>query len=115
MVHPVHREVQQDENGLVGKQFINMEEESMERVLQDRPDDIADEEAQHRFNKGVDRGVKHCVHGKRGVGEEGWESCRPLDQGTEEEVPGDREPEDRYDVPLGPCEHLKCWLASHGG
>jgi hypothetical protein len=45
MVHAVHRKVHQNGEGVVRQQVIDVEEEAVERVLEDRPDDVAGEEA----------------------------------------------------------------------
>jgi hypothetical protein len=41
----VHGKVQQDGGGVVGQDVVDVEEEAVEGVLEDRPDDVTSEEA----------------------------------------------------------------------
>lgn len=56
MMNAVQQEMQHKERRLIRQQFIDVEEEPMEKVFQHGPDNIAGEEAEKGFRK--------CIRGK---------------------------------------------------
>lgn len=53
MMHAMHQEVQKDSDRMVGEIVVDVEQEPVQGVLQDRPDDVPGEEAQHGLGYGV--------------------------------------------------------------
>jgi len=102
-----------------------MEEESVEGVFEDRPDDVSGEKASHGRQEG---GLRRGGEVRRGPCEERSGGHRTvllacfdrtsndslpvieLLQREGEEESGDRTPEERYDIPLRTCErlHISC-------
>ena len=105
--------------------MVDMEEESVEGVFEDRPDDVSGEKASHgRQEGGLRRGgeVRRRPCEERSGGDRAVllacfdrtsnDSLPVIEllQREGEEESGDRTPEERYDIPLRTCErlHISC-------
>ena len=113
VVHAVREEVKHEECGLVWKESVNVEQESVEGVFEDSPNDVADKETKQRLCERGPRDVEEGVEGECG-GSGIWEGgpgvgwcVGELKDGKEEEKGGDGEPEDGYDVPRRAREHFQ--------
>ena len=69
MVNPVQQEMERQEHGLVGEVVVDVEQEAVERVLEDGPYDVADEEARAGLDVGVGR------EGEEGGERQVWIRC----------------------------------------
>lgn len=69
-MHAMGQEMQQDEHGLIGEVVVEVEEEAVEGVLEDGPDEVAEEEACEGLGPGVERDGGEGGEGERGVGGE---------------------------------------------
>ena len=107
MMDAVHQEVEGKERGRVGKVEVNMEEEPVEGIFQERPDNVAKEEASSRLREGGQREGQEVCEGEAGLTPEGRKGPRELEHGAKEEVRGDGAPEHRYDIPRRPGEDLQ--------
>ena len=56
MVHPMQQKVCSEKDGLVRQIVINMEKEAVQAVLENRPNDVTEEETQHRLHICISRG-----------------------------------------------------------
>ena len=105
---PMQKEVQQNRNGMVGKEIINVEQEAMEHIFQNRPDEVSKEDARSGFceclggdarEDGCRVWIERCVDKVR-------EGMRETDERANEEVRGNWEPDERYDEPFCAREDL---------
>lgn len=58
MMNTMKQEVESQENRVVRQEVVNVEEETMHPILQYRPNEVAQEETEQRFNE--------CVHRHKG-------------------------------------------------
>lgn len=95
---------------MIGKEIIDVEEEAMEYVFQQRPDEVAEKETCGRLGErgGGTREGKQDNERSQGVGGERWKwsGYIELSKRSQVEVPSDRKPDDRYDIPRRACEYL---------
>jgi hypothetical protein len=99
--------MEHEENRPVRKNLINVEQESVEKIFQQRPDEISKKETWKNFRPRFKRDIGKVRQGKQRILEEVGEWTRELEKRTEEEVCGNRGPEQGHDVPLCPCAHLR--------
>lgn len=108
MMYAVQQEMECQEGTLVRKIVIHMEQESMQGVFENCPNQITREETKHGFGKcrARDR-TKELEWCKRVLGES-RQSRRDgeLHQRTDEKICGDREPESGHHIPNSPGKHL---------
>ena len=79
----------------------------MKGVLQECPDEVAEQEANPRLQERGQRKSWEVCQGEAGFAPEGRKGSSELEHGAEEEIRGDGAPEDRYDIPRGPGEDLQ--------
>lgn len=106
MVDPVEQEMEHERPVPVGQVVVDVEEEAVERVLEDSPDHVAEEEACEGL--GERRGVRDGQGRKREReqvrGGDGLVGELEDRQGEEERRDGS--PDQRHDIPLGTRESL---------
>lgn len=96
----VEKKVEHEEEGGVGEQSVDMEQESVEAVLEDRPQYVPDEEA------------SEC----RGGGDSATRSDGELaKEGFVDHAESDGEPDEGDDPPRGEGEHLEVGLGEELG
>lgn len=114
VVDPMKEEVKEHRPVGIGKVVVDVKEESVKGVFEDRPDDVAGEEAEEsRGDSGWSRG------GERS--QAGWREGQKLASGDgrvgelqhrqRKEERGDRSPHRRHHIPLRPCKALRRWIS----
>lgn len=70
MVNPMQHEVQRQENWFIRQKFVDVEEEAMHPVFQQRPDQVSEQETRDRFAKCVKCQSRCEGEGKERAGHE---------------------------------------------
>ena len=109
----MHEEVHRQSHGMVGEQEVDVEQEPVEDVFEDGPDDVAQEECRDcvcERNRGNATSDK-CFEGCSRINGEGRKRVRAkgeLDQGTDKYVRRNGQPDGRDDIPRRTREDLRC-------
>lgn len=106
MVDPVEQEMEHESPVPVGQVVVDVEEEAVERVLEDSPDHVAEEEACEGLGerRGVRDGQGREREREQVRGGDGFVGELEDRQGEEERRDGS--PDQRHDIPLGTRESL---------
>lgn len=114
-MNPVHQEVDHQRVRVVRQKTVDVEQEPVENVLQDSPHDIAEDKRRNSIEEGF-RGdatslqcLDRCprVHGER---RDRVCTVRELDQGTQADIPCNRQPYGGHYIPSRPRKNL--WRTS---
>lgn len=95
----MQQKVQCQEYRLVRQVIVDVEQESVESILQDSPHDVAEEEAQHGLDIGIDRERKDGGQRQSGVDGEWRERPCELEDGAKAKVDGYGQPDGGNDIP----------------
>ena len=94
MVHAVHEEVQHERERVVRQVVVEVEEEAVEKVLEERPDDVANHEADAGLEERGRGQAGERGHREARVRREGGDGARELEDGAQAEVRGNGQPDD---------------------
>lgn len=100
MVNTVHEEMQQDESWRVWKEVVDVEQESVHHILQDRPDHVPCKETREGLRDGIAGNEANVGNGQRRIVEEAGQRRRELKHRPQEKVQGDGPPDHGDDPPL---------------
>lgn len=112
VVNPMHQKVDHQRIWVVRQESVDVEQESVEDILQNGPHEVAEDERRDDICKGF-RGDATSLQGRdrspRVNGERRKRICaiRELSQGTQADIARDRQPYGGHDVPSCPREDLR--------
>lgn len=95
----MQQEVQCQEYRLVRQVIVDVEQEPVESVLQNGPHNVAEEEAQHGFDIGIDWERQDGGQRQSGVDGERRERATELKDGAKAKVDGYGQPDGGDDIP----------------
>lgn len=104
MMNAMRQKVRRQEVGRIRQPVIDVEQESMHAVFNDRPYEVSEEEAHQCLGEGGCRDEGQVRETRNE--EDGGVDASELKSGTGEEVCNDREPEGGDDIPGGAGEDL---------
>lgn len=95
----MQQKVQCQEYRLVRQVIVDVEQESVEGIFQDGPHDVAEEEAEHGLDIGIDWERKEGGQRQSGIDGEWRERAGELKDGAKAEIDGYGQPDGGDDIP----------------
>jgi len=108
MMNAMRQKMEHEEKRAIRKPFVNMEQKSVQSVLEQGPNDVSNQEAYSGFEERRHGEVEDggCGEGVLEERHRGYARGRELEGGEAEEEYRDWEPEYGDDIPWGAGEHL---------